>query len=452
MSKVATILIIDDERLIRWSLAERLGEDGHRVLEAGDGATARQLCGEADLILLDWKLPDADGLDLLRGFRADGLDAPVLIMTGHATVERAVAAMKEGAWHYATKPLDLDEIALLAERALETSRLRQQVQAIRARESAPYAFDNIIGSSPAMTEAKLLLAKIAATPASTILLTGESGTGKDLAAKAIHYNSDRADGQLMNITCSALQDTLLESELFGHERGAFTDAKRQKKGLLELADGGTVFLDEIGETSPAIQSKLLRFLEDKAFKRVGGERDIRVDVRIVAATNRDLADEVAAGRFREDLYWRLRVLPIELPPLRERAGDVALLVRYYLDDFARNLRKPVRGVTDAAMQHLRTYNWPGNVRELKNMIERAVLLADGPMLDVRDFLIPRARSENTTLAATVVLPESGCKLVDVEKSLVIQALDRTGGNRSRAARLLGLTRDQIRYRVEKFGL
>ena len=452
MSRRATILIVDDERLIRWSLAERLGEEGHRVLEAGDGATARQLASDADLILLDWRLPDVDGLELLKGFRRDGVEAPVLMMTGHATIERAVLAMKEGAWHYATKPLDLDEIAILVERALETSRLRRQVEVIRARESAPYSFDRIIGESPAMHEAKSLLAKIAATPASTILLTGESGTGKDLAAKAIHYHSARAENPYMNITCSAIQDTLLESELFGHERGAFTDAKRQKRGLLQVADGGTVFLDEIGETTPGVQAKLLRFLEDKTFRRVGGERDISVDVRIIAATNRDLAGEVTAGRFREDLYWRLRVLPIELPPLRARTGDVPLLVQFYLEEFARTLRKPVKGITNAAENALNAYRWRGNVRELKNAVERAVLLANGPLLDVRDFLLPRATTGDETLAATVVLPDGGCRLVDVERSLVVQALARTADNRSRAARMLGLTRDQIRYRIEKFGL
>jgi len=283
-----------------------------------------------------------------------------------------------------------------------------------------------------------------------VLLRGESGTGKDLAAKTIHYNSERAARPFMNITCSALPDTLLESELFGHERGAFTDARQQKIGLLESADGGTVFLDEIGEMVPALQAKLLRFLEEKAFKRVGGAADVRVDVRVVAATNRDLEDAVKQGRFREDLYYRLNVMMITLPSLREHPSDVPLLVNHYIQVFNREFRKTIRGTTPEAMAMLQAYRWPGNIRELRNAVERAMLLAEGEWLT--PDLLPVAAGRAAGAASLMELPEDGVHLETLERELVVQALRRTGGNQTKAAALLGLNRDQIRYRIEKFGL
>jgi transcriptional regulator with PAS, ATPase and Fis domain len=295
-----------------------------------------------------------------------------------------------------------------------------------------------------------LLQKIAASPASTVLLTGESGTGKDLAAKVLHYASARAARPFMTITCSALPEALLESELFGHERGAFTGADRQKRGLLESADGGTVFLDEIGEMVPALQAKLLRFLEEKSFKRVGGAADLRVDVRVIAATNRQLQEEVRQGRFREDLFYRLNVLPIVLPPLRERREDIPQLVHFYIDSYRTEFKKKVRGIDGEAMQALETYAWPGNIRELRNAIERAMLLADGDILTRSDF--PAAASGPLRIGAGVQLPAGGIDLEQLERSLVVQALDRTGWNQTKAAALLGLNRDQIRYRIEKFQL
>ncbi len=445
----ATVLVVDDEPLICWSLSERLAEEGLTIIEANDGATAAaKSVGGVDLVLLDWQLPDTDGLTLMRKLRTAGLQAPVILMTGHSSVERAVEAMKEGAYHYVTKPLNLDEIVLLVDKALETTRLRREVQALRATESAPYTFEHIIGESPTMQRAKNLLRKIAATPGSTILLTGESGTGKDLAAKAIHYNSDRARKRFVNITCSALQDTLLESELFGHEKGAFTDASGQKKGLLEIADGGTVFLDEIGETSPGFQAKLLRFLEDRKFKRVGGTTDISVDVRVIAATNRVLEDRVKIGDFRSDLYYRLRVLPVELPPVRQRHGDIPVLVNFFIDRFNSEFRKHIRGVDDECMTRLAAYEWPGNVRELRNAVERAMLLADGEVLAHHDFLV--LDGALSVAEGAFQLPAEGLDFAALERDLVRQALQRVGGNQTRAAKLLGMTRDQMRYRVEKF--
>ena len=281
--------------------------------------------------------------------------------------------MKQGAFHYANKPFDVEEIALLVERALETTRLRREVHTLRATQAKPFSFNRIVGESAAVRSVRALLQKIAASPASTVLLTGESGTGKDLAAKVIHYASARANQPFMNITCSALPETLLESELFGHERGAFTGADRQKRGLIESADGGTVFLDEIGDMVPALQAKLLRFLEEKTFKRVGGSQDLRVDVRVIAATNRTLEDEVRKGHFREDLYYRLNVVPIVLPALRQRSDDIPLLVNYYIDNYNAEFRKRVTRIAPDAMSHLKVYPWPGNVRELRNAVERAML-------------------------------------------------------------------------------
>jgi DNA-binding NtrC family response regulator len=357
--------------------------------------------------------------------------------------------MKQGAYHYANKPFNLEELALIVQKALETTELRREVKALRASASAPYAIDRIVGESTPMTELKSLLQKVSVSPASTVLLRGESGTGKDLAAKTIHYNSARTAKPFMNITCSALPDTLLESELFGHERGAFTDARQQKIGLLESADGGTVFLDEIGEMVPALQAKLLRFLEEKAFKRVGGNADVRVDVRVIAATNRDLEDAVKQGRFREDLYYRLNVMQITLPPLRERSSDVPLLAIHYVDVFNREFRKQVRGVTPQAMELLKAYHWPGNVRELRNAIERAMLLTEGEWLTAD--ALPLSGASRAT-AQAMDLPEDGVNLEALERELVVQALKRTAGNQTKAAGLLGLNRDQIRYRIEKFGL
>jgi two-component system response regulator AtoC len=447
----ATVLVVDDEPLIRWSLVDRLKQAGYRTLEAGSAGEAVALHRDgADLILLDFALPDANGLAVLKQVKETDPDTLVIMLTAQTGVETAVEAMRHGAFHYLNKPFDLDEVMALVEKALETTQLRREVRALRASQAQPYGPKSIVGESAAIAGVRALLQRIGASPASTVLLTGESGTGKDLAAKVIHYASSRSARPFMNITCSALPETLLESELFGHERGAFTGADRQKRGLLESADGGTIFLDEIGEMVPMLQAKLLRFLDEKSFKRVGGSSDVKVDVRVIAATNRSLHEEVKKGRFRDDLFYRLDVMSVALPPLRERRDDIPLLVKHYVDAFNTEFRKKIQRVTPDALAALTRYGWPGNVRELRNAVERAMLLSDGSELGEEHF--PMLQAADGQLSAEVALPAAGINLEALERSLVVQALERSGWNQTRAATLLGMNRDQIRYRIEKFGL
>ncbi len=442
-----TILVVDDERLVRWTLRERFEQEGYEVIEAENGQEAlKQLSSGIDVVLLDHRLPDMNGIRVLEACQHLDNGIPVIMITAHSSVEHAVEAMRAGASYYVAKPFDLDAVTLTVERALETTRLRRQLRDLQSRQEQGM---QIIGESPAMKKVKGLLPRIAASPASTVLVTGESGTGKDLAAQAVHSLSDRKDYPFVNITCSALPATLLESELFGHERGAFTDAKTKKEGLLEQANGGTVFLDEIGEMELPLQAKLLRFLENKTFRRVGGSSEIHTDVRVVAATNVDLKKAVSEGRFREDLYYRLAVVTVPLPPLRERDGDIDLLAAHFVDKFNREFKKTIHQIAPEAQRLLRAHPWPGNVRELRNAIERAVLLTNCETLKPDDFSF----LQETSIDATVVrLPAGGVDIRKLEQTLVEQALERTRGNQTRAARLLGMNRDQIRYRMQRYGM
>ena len=449
------ILVVDDEKLIRWSLKERMTREGHSVREAEDGrATAAALDAELpDLVLLDMKLPDTDGLTILRAILERAPRLPVIIITAYSTVDTAVEAMRVGAYDYISKPFDMDELTITVNRALEASTLRREVGERVREEKARFGIHNLVGKSRPMQEISALVQKVSQSKASTVLIRGESGTGKDVVARAIHFESARADKPFMNITCTALQETLLESELFGHEKGAFTDAKGQKKGLFELANNGTIFLDEIGDMSGALQAKLLRALEERTFRRVGGSQDIKVDVRIIAATNRPLEKLIEEKKFREDLYYRLNIITIDILPLRERREDIPLLVDHFLKRFSTEFRKTVSDISGDALRKLESYEWPGNVRELKNVIERAVLLGSGPVINAEDLTMGRS-----TVAAPerdkklFSIPLKGFRFDDLEKDIVLQALEKTNGNQTKAGELLGMTRDQIHYRMEKFGL
>ncbi len=450
------LLVVDDERLIRWSLEQTLSKRGCEIFTASTGEAALAAVREdaPELVLLDLRLPDIDGLQVLRQIKELAPHVQVLIMTAYADVGTAVEAMRLGAYDYLPKPIDFDNLAVTLRNALEASQLKRKVQLLSEQHLYPYRFDRIVGTSPAVREVIALARKVAQSEATTVLIQGESGTGKDLLAKAIHYESGRAEEPFMEIACTAMPETLLESELFGHERGAFTDAKTQKKGLVELTQGGTIFLDEIGDMSGGLQAKLLRVVEERRFRRVGGTKDISVDVRVIAATNRDLRQAVEGGTFRKDLYYRLQVVTITIPPLRDRREDIPLLARHFLEHFSREFKKRLSPLSPGAERLLVQYDWPGNVRELRNVIERVMILEDaGELLPAHlPPEIARPVASPALEHPRFELPGAGVTLEEVEREFVRQALELTQGNQSRAARLLGLTRDELRYRAKKFGL
>jgi two-component system response regulator AtoC len=446
------LLVVDDDKLIRDILSERLEKKGYRVVRAGSLEEARTAIARSlpDLAILDVKLPDGEGTELLPEL-AEAEGVPCIMMTAHGTVTSAVEALRLGAEDFLEKPFSMDRLDTTLAHVLERTRLRRQLRALRASGAGD---GGIVGVSPEMREVMSLVRRIASADQATVLILGETGTGKGMVARALHEFSPRAQGPFVNVTCSALTETLMESELFGHEKGAFTDARTTKRGLVEVAQGGTLFLDEIAELTPALQSKLLRFLEDHTFRRVGGTEDRTVDVRVVAATNRDLQEEVETGRFREDLYYRLRVLPLTLPPLRRRRGDVPALVAAFIDGYNKELGRSVEGVDPEASELLEAYPWPGNVRELRNVIERAVLLSEGSIL-TPDLLPPEVRrggSESGSWVGSFELGPEGIDLEELERRLLEEALRQAEGNRTRAGLLLGLSRHQIRNRLHKYGM
>lgn len=450
-----TILVCDDEELIRWSLCEHLEQEGFHSIPATNGQECLDAVREhaPALVIMDLKMPVMDGLTALRTIRESDPELPVIMITAHGGVESAIEATRLGAAGYIAKPFDLREATIAVRRALAEGKLKREVHYLRTRDRGGYA--EIVGDSPAMRRMFETLQRIERIDTPTVLIQGESGTGKDLVARAIHSRGPRKNAPFMEIDCTALPEQLMESELFGHERGAFTDARATKRGLFELASGGVIFLDEIGELALGMQAKLLRALENRKFRRVGGVADIPLNAAIITATNRTLRDEVKSGRFREDLFFRLHVVPIEVPALRERREDVPVLVNHFVERLNKSFNRSIHGTSGAAMELLQRYRWPGNVRELRNVIERTVILLQDDIIQAADlppelrFQGGDARKEGVSAECPFELPEGGIDLEAVERGLLEQALTRTGGNQSAAARLLGISRYALRYRMEK---
>ena len=457
MSAAPRVLIVDDEASLLEFLSLFFEEEGYAVATAASmaGARARLAEGDYDLVLCDILMPDGNGIDLVREIKAEDPHAAVIVMTAYSSDKTAIEAMKAGAYDYIPKPFDVEELRVMAQKALERTALEEQNLYLRRELEGKYTFSNIIGSSRRMQEIFRLVERVART-SSTVLVHGESGTGKELIARAIHFASPRAEARFLSINCGALPENLLESELFGHVRGAFTGAVREKKGLFQEADRGTLFLDEIGEMTPAMQVKLLRALQERTVRPVGGNREEAVDVRIIAATNQDLETLIDGGEFREDLYYRINVIPLHLPPLRQRREDIPLLVEHFLKKFSEemDLGEP-RRISVEAMRVLEAYQWPGNVRELENAIERAVALSPEPTLTTRD--LPAHLLEGRPVAsAAVTLPEEGldleAHLERIRAELMTQALDRVGGVQTKAAELLGMSFRSFRYYARKVGV
>lgn len=443
------VLIADDEANMRWVLERALSKAGYEVETAEDGQLAldRALTERPDLVLLDLKMPKMDGLNVLRTLKEHYPDLLIVMMTAHGSTATAVEAMKAGAHDYLMKPFDIEELLITVAKAFDVANLREQVDYLKGEvQNGGW---QLVGNSEKMKEVKHLVERVALTPA-TVLIQGESGTGKELVAHAIHTLSPRVDGPFIRVNCAALTETLLESELFGHEKGAFTGAYARKSGRFELADGGTLFLDEIGELSFNVQAKLLRVLQERTFERVGGEKTIKVDVRIIAATNRDLLKEAQEGCFREDLYYRLSVFPISIPPLRQRQEDIPDLVEHFLKKLTDYGQK--KTLSREVLTQLMEYDWPGNVRELENVVERMVIISQGAVIGLEGLPAFSAHSKEEKDPLPFVLPPRGVSLEELEKSLLQQAMEQTGGNQSQAAKRLGISRHAFLYRLEKYGI
>ena len=465
-------MIVDDERLVRWSLRQKCEEWGYYVIEADAGEPALKLAQHEspDLVLLDVRMPDLTGIEVLDQLKKSGDARAVIMITADPQLDDVKAALKLGAYDFVGKPVDFDELHVTIKNALEATSLRAEVQTLRGEVRREAGYDSVVSVSPKMTELMNFVRKVASSEANTILIQGESGTGKDLIATAIHHESSRHEKPFVAINCSAIPETLMEAELLGHEKGAFTDAKQMKKGLFEAADGGTLFLDEIGELSPLLQAKLLRVLEDQVIRRVGGIKDMQVDVRVIAASNRDLEKAVREERFRQDLYYRLAIIAIFIPPLRDRKEDILPLVNFFIDRYNRRFKKSIRGVTDDTRRLILSHNWPGNVRELKNTIERGMILEDEPFL--RPVYLPFSVGESggrTVFERTspsdggqalpngrslprLYIPEGGTSLEEMEHHMVELAMRQANGNQTHAAKLLDISRDALRYKLKKLGM
>jgi DNA-binding NtrC family response regulator len=452
MSAKGRVVVIDDEVNAASALETLLREDGYEVGRAHDGESGLALLekGDADVVLTDLRMPGMDGLELLARIKQIRPDTMVILMTAYGTVKTAVKAMKLGAEDYLGKPIDVEELELVLQRAVEKKRLLEEARLLRERLDHKYSLDNLVGESPGMLAAFKTIRQVAGS-SSSVLLLGESGTGKELFAQALHQNSPRRSKPFVRVACAALPETLLESELFGHEKGSFTGALYSRAGRFEAADGGTLFLDEIGDISPTVQVKLLRFLEEREFERVGGNRTYKVDVRIVAATHRDLKRKLEDGSFRDDLYYRLNVIEVTIPPLRERGSDIPLLAQHFLERYAAANGKTL-ALTDEALALLLQHRWPGNVRELENAIERAVVLADGATLAPLHFPTLRRVAEASEPAASLAagVPIPGSTLAAIEREAILRTLEAVGGSTSRAAALLDISARKIQYKLKEY--
>jgi two-component system response regulator AtoC len=452
-----SILIVDDDEVMQQTLSDVLKKKGYEIFSVGGGNGALSIIKKniIDLVLLDMRLPDVDGIEVLKKVKELDTEILVIMMTAYSDVQTAVSAMKSGAYHYINKPFELEELKLLIEKGLETKSLINEVRRLHRQQKEEFQNSHIHGVSPQIQYVKELIGMISRTHKTSVLIQGESGTGKELAANAIHYNSKRGNKPLMKINCSAIPDSLLESELFGYEKGAFTDAKNTKKGLFELADGGTVFLDEIGDMKPFLQSKILRVLENQTFMRVGGERELKVDVRIIAATNKNLEALVREGLFRKDLYYRLKVMVIEMPPLRDRVEDILLLSNLFIEENNREHNKNIRGFSEEAKKLLTQYHWPGNVRELKNVIERAMILTDQDFITHKQ--LPFELRQTGGFDRAMSTPELSeitdeMSLDHVEKIHLTKVLKSLEWNKSKASKVLGISRATLRAKIRKYSL
>jgi two-component system response regulator HydG len=446
------ILVVDDDMSLRKMLEAVLTDDGYEVKEADDGQQAIEAVEEQfyDLILMDIRMARMGGIEALKLIKKLSPGIPVILMTAYASVETAREALKSGAFDYLTKPLDIDELKLIIHRALRHHQLEQENRYLRERLDDRFDFGNIIGSSLAMKNLFETIAQVAPTDA-TVLITGESGTGKELIANAIHQNSPRLNKPMIKVNCAALPETLLESELFGHEKGAFTGAVSKSRGRFQLAHESSLFLDEISEMTPATQAKILRALQEKEIEPVGGETTLKIDTRVITATNKHLENEIKEGRFREDLYYRLNVVRIEIPPLRDRHEDIPLLAEFFLKQYVEKNRKLIKGFTPRATDVLMRHNWPGNVRELENLVERAVIMTRGDMITQDDF--PSIMTEkNTPVGVKNVGVSSGSTLKEAEKEIILRTLEETGGNRTHTAKILGISRRTLQLKLKEYGI